>query len=90
MYYQVKFSESAVKQLQKLDRQTAKLVKNWVLKNLVDTDNPQLHGKALTGHLKGIWSYRVGDYRLFAEFNDDTLVILIFEVGHRREVYKDR
>ncbi len=89
MHYRVKFSESAVKQIKKLDQQTAKLIKNWILKNLVDTDNPRLHGKALTGKLRGVWSYRVGDYRLFAEFTDDVMVILIFEVGHRREVYKN-
>lgn len=46
------------------------------------------HGKALTGNLKGIWRYRVGDYRIFAEFEDDELIVLIFEVAHRREVYK--
>ena len=90
MAYKVEFKKSAVKQLKKLDKQTARLIKNWVIKNLVDTDDPFLHGKALTGNLKGIWRYRVGDYRLFAEMEDEKLVIIIFEVAHRREIYKQR
>ena len=85
--YQVKFSEHAVKQLKKLDKPTVRVIKNWVIKNLADTADPRLHGKALTGNLKGIWRYRVGDYRLFAEIHDDELIIFIFEAAHRREIY---
>jgi mRNA interferase RelE/StbE len=53
--YKVEFTESAIKQLKKLDKQTVRVIKNWVIKNLVDTIDPRLHGKALTGNLKGIW-----------------------------------
>ena len=60
--YKVEFTESAVKQLKKLDKQTVRVIKNWVIKNLVNTPDPRLHGKALKGNLKGIWRYRVGDY----------------------------
>ena len=87
MAYRVKFGKSAVKQLKKLEPQTIRLIKNWVLKNLVDTDDPLQYGKALTGNLKGIWRYRVGDYRLFAEVFNGELVVLIFEVAHRKEIY---
>lgn len=86
--YKVRFSESAVKQMAKLDRQTLRVIKNWIVKNLVDTDDPRRHGKPLKGNLSGVWRYRVGDYRLFAEIEDNVLTIFIFEVGHRRDVYK--
>lgn len=86
--YQVRFTDSAVKQLKKLDKQTARVIKNWIVKNLVGCEDPFTHGKALKGNLKGVWRYRVGDYRLFARIEDDILTIFIFEVGHRREVYK--
>ena len=86
--YHVKFSEHAVKELKILDKPTVRVIKNWIVKNLVDTTDPRLHGKALTGNLKGIWRYRVGDYRLFAEIHDDELIIFLFEIAHRREIYK--
>lgn len=86
--YKVEFSESAIKQLKKLDKQTSRIIKNWVIKNLVDCDDPRVHGKPLKGKLAGIWRYRVGDYRLFADIHDEILTIEIFEMGHRREVYK--
>ncbi|MEE1598322.1 type II toxin-antitoxin system RelE/ParE family toxin [Acidaminococcus fermentans] len=86
--YQVRFSEHAVKELKKLDKQTARVIKNWVVKNLVDTTDPRQHGKSLTENLKGVWRYRVGDYRLFAEIQDDVLIVFLFEIAHRREVYR--
>lgn len=52
-----------------------------------ETDNPRLHGKALTGDLKGLWRYRIGDYRLLADINDFELVIIAIDIGHRREIY---
>ena len=85
---QIKFSEHAVKELRKLDKPIVRVIKNWVIKNLVDTTDPRMHGKALTGNLKGIWRYRLGDYRLFAEIHDEDLIIFLFEIAHRREVYK--
>lgn len=88
MLYKVTFSKSAVKSLSKLDKQTSRLIKNWIVKNLVDTDNPKLYGKELTGNLKGVYRYRVGDYRLFAEIRNQELVILILEIAHRRDIYK--
>ncbi len=86
--YKVEFTESAVKQLKKLDKQTVRVIKNWVIKNLVNTADPRLHGKALKGNLNGIWRYRVGDYRLLATIKKDIITIYIFEIGHRREIYK--
>lgn len=86
--YKVKIAEGVLKEFKKMDKQTVRIIKNWIVKNLVDTTDPGAHGKALTGNLKGIWRYRVGDYRLFAEIKDDELVIFLFEAAHRREVYR--
>jgi len=86
--YQVRFSDSALKQMEKLDKQALRVIKNWIIKNLVDTDDPRRHGRPLKGNLGEVWRYRVGDYRLFAEIEDNVLTIFIFEVGHRRELYK--
>ena len=87
MKYKVEFTQRALKDLKKLDRHTAALIIGWVRKNLENCENPRLHGKALTANRSGQWRYRVGDYRLLAEIEDDKIVILILNVGHRREIY---
>lgn len=86
--FQVKFSHKAMKDLKKLDKSTSKLIFYWIEKNLVNCVDPRQHGKALKGNLKGIWRYRVGDYRLFADIHDDVLIIEMVSIGHRKEIYK--
>lgn len=89
MLYYVEYSQSARKVLRKLDKQTARIIKYWIEKNLINTDNPRIHGKELKGNLKGLWRYRVGDYRLIAEIKDRELLIFMVEIGHRREIYEE-
>jgi Cytotoxic translational repressor of toxin-antitoxin stability system len=53
-------------------------------------EDPTLIGKSLKGNLSEYWCYRVGDWRLFCRLSDDgqTLLVLVVDIGHRREVYK--
>lgn len=88
MSYKVDYSKQVVKQIRKLDNYTRTMIIHWIDKNLVNTENPFQHGKELKGKYKGKWRYRVGDYRIISLVNDDELVILVVEVGHRREIYK--
>lgn len=87
MKYKVEFTDRAVKDLKKLDRHTAALILGWVRKNLENCENPRAYGKGLTANRSGQWRYRVGDYRLLAEIEEDKIRILILNVGHRREIY---
>lgn len=50
--------------------------------------NPRQTGKALQGDLKGLWRYRVGDYRLIVQIKDDELIILVVELGHHKDIYR--
>lgn len=52
-------------------------------------ENPRQYGKGLTANLSGQWRYRIGDYRLIAEIQDNKVVILILTIGHRLEIYKE-
>lgn len=87
MKYKVEYTAQAVKQLKKLDKHTAALIYGWIDKNLVDCENPRLHGKGLTANRSGQWRYRIGNYRLIAEIQDEKITILILNIGHRREIY---
>ena len=86
--YKVKFTQRTIKDLKKLDKQTAALILGWVRKNLEGCEDPRQHGKGLTANRSGEWRYRVGGYRLLAEIKDNVVTILILNVGHRRDVYE--
>lgn len=88
MTYSIVFSEKARKQIKKLDPMTAKLIAGWLRKNLEGCTDPRAHGKALTANRRNQWRYRIGDYRVIADIQDDKILILVLEIGHRRDVYK--
>lgn len=88
MKYQIIFNKKADKQLRKIDIIQQRMIVNWIERNLENTDDPKKLGKALKGNLKNYWRYRVGDYRIIAEINDDEIKILIINIGHRKDIYK--
>ena len=87
MKYSVETTARFDKEFRKLDRYTQKMIKAWITKNLVDRDDPRRCGKGLTANRSGQWHYRIGDYRLICEIQDNELIILALSVGHRRNVY---
>lgn len=86
MTYNIKTTARFDKELKKLDHYTQKIIKSWIVKNLVNTSNPREHGKGLTANLAGLWRYRIGDYRIICEIQDDELIILALNIGHRNEI----
>lgn len=88
MRYSVVFSDRVRKQLKKIDPYSASRIVNWIGKNLVDTDDPRRFGKSLTGNRANEWRYRIGQYRLLCEINDNKMIIHAIAVGHRKSIYK--
>ena len=87
MKYDVEYSKIAMNTIKKMDSSTSKLIRTWIEKNLINTENPRIKGKALTGDLKGLWHYRVGDYRILADIQGNKIGILILDMGHRSKIY---
>lgn len=88
MNFHVELTAEAMKQLKKLDKHTAALIVGWLRKNLEGCSDPRQHGKGLTANRSGQWRYRVGDYHILAEIQDEKIIVLVLSIGHRSEIYK--
>ena len=88
MAWTINFSEIANMQLKKLDKQAATRIIDYLIQRVSTSINPRSQGKALAFNKVGLWRYRVGDYRIVCQINDETIIILVLELGHRKEVYK--
>jgi mRNA interferase RelE/StbE len=85
----IEFSPGAQKELKKLDSQTARRILKFVHDRIAPLDNARLIGEALTGpELGSYWKYRVGDWRIIAEIQDQALRVIVVRIGNRREVYR--
>ena len=87
MIYQLITTDKFDKAFKKLDRQTKKIIKAWIDKNLMNCEDPRIHGKGLAPNRSGQWRYRVGNYRILAEIQDNQLVLVLIDVGHRSKIY---
>ena len=89
MAWRIRFFKEADKSLRKLDRQVSARILDE-LEEVSRLDDPRTRGKALVGNLAGLWRYRVGDYRVVCDIEDEVLVILVVGVAHRSSVYRRR
>ena len=87
MSWTVEVMPRALKALKKMDKPTARAIRDE-LRAIEKLENPRSRGKALTGNLRGLWRYRVGDYRMICDILDDELVVLAIEIAHRSEAYR--
>ena len=89
MAWRVDFTDTATRQLEKLDRQDARRIVAFLRERVAVQDDPRATGKALTGSTLGrYWRYRVGDWRIVCSIDDGAVRILVVTLGNRREIYR--
>ena len=89
MIYTLDFTKKAERQFDKLGRYAQEQIAAYIKKYFGDIPHdPRLHGKPLTGKLKGYWRYEIGKYRLVCDIQDNVCKVLVVKAGHRREIYR--
>jgi mRNA interferase RelE/StbE len=88
LQYRVEWTEIAKKKLDKLDKFTREQILRFFKKESL-LSKPNESGKTLRHSLVGLWRYRIGDYRAIVKIKNDTLVILVIEVGKRDKIYNN-
>ena len=88
MAWNVEFLDAAKRQLLKIDKTWQASILDYLEDEIAPLQDPRSRGKALVGDKRGLWRYRVGDYRILCEIRDTELVITAVAIGHRREVYE--
>lgn len=88
MAWKIDYTETARKQLKKLDKPAARRILDFLDDRVAKQDDPRALGKALSGPLGTLWRYRIGDYRAICELQHQAVTVLVIRIGHRREVYR--
>jgi mRNA interferase RelE/StbE len=84
----IEYAETAKKQLRKLDKLAARRIVDFMDERVSQNDDTRRMGNALKGPLGDLWSYRMGDFRILCDIQDEVLTILVLQIGNRREVYR--
>jgi len=86
MTWKIIFTKRAEKDLKSLSAEVKKTIAKAINSKLLSDPNSSLI--PLSGKLKGIYKFRVGNYRILCEKRSKTLVIIVIKIGHRKEVYE--
>ena len=82
----IEYTETARKQLKKLDKTMQKRILDY-MDEVALLENPRSRGKALVENMRGLWRYRVGDYRVICEIQKSRIIISVLKIGHRKNIY---
>jgi mRNA interferase RelE/StbE len=89
MTWRVEFTPRAEKDIERLSTKDQRRILEFLTQRVSAHPNPRALAKRLTGTKEEeAWRFRVGDYRIITQFLDSRLVVLVVEVGNRREVYR--
>ena len=88
MAWTIEYAETAKKQLRKFDKAVARRIVDFIDERIASGNDPRRLGKALKGPLGDLWCYRVGDFRILCDLQDNVLIVLVLQIGNRREVYR--
>lgn len=88
MPWRVEISKTAQRQITKLDRVAQSQITRFLRERVLPSENPRQFGKPLRGEKKGLWRYRLGDYRIICEIQDETDIVHVLALGHRKEIYR--
>lgn len=88
MAWTIEYTHTAKGQLQKLDKPTARRIVEYLDQRIATLEEPRSTGKALTGPLGGFWRYRIGDYRVICDIQDQRLCVLVLRVSPKGESYR--
>lgn len=84
----IRYSEKSLKQLQKIQKGDSKGAETIVktIEAYAEEPTRNFDVKSLKGKLGALKRLRIGSYR--AIFEGDGAVIFVFEIKHRKEVYR--
>ncbi|SPE45711.1 Addiction module toxin, RelE/StbE family [Candidatus Sulfotelmatobacter sp. SbA7] len=88
MAWTIEITRTAEKQITKLHRQAQQAIVRFLRGRLAGTENPRQWGRPLQGEKRGLWRYRVGDYRLICDLQDERITVVVLQVGHPKDVYR--
>ena len=83
MAWKVEFDPVADRDLDQLDPQHARKILTFLAERIAKDEDPRRFGAPLRSNLAGLWKYRVKDYRLTCDIQEEKVLVLVLHVGHR-------
>ena len=87
MSWEYEFTPEAVRALKALGPEAAREIRHFLDGRIKGAKDPRAFGKPLRHSLKGLWRYRVRDWRILCRLQEGVCTVLVLHAGHRSRVH---
>jgi mRNA interferase RelE/StbE len=84
----VEYDPRVEKDLNAIDRAMQREILEYMDTRIATDEDPRRFGKPLRYELRGVWRYRVRDYRIICDIREQTRVVFVLTVKHRSTAYE--
>lgn len=86
--WQIELNDIAERSLLKLDKAVRERIFRFLRERVQPSEDASLLAEALKGEFRGLWRFRVGDYRVICDIQREVRVVAVLYAGHRSDVYR--
>ncbi len=88
MPWKVEYTDIAERKINKLDPQVRGRINGFFRERVTSIDDPACLAEPLVGEFRGLWRFRIGDYRAICDIQRRHILVLVLDIGHRKEIYR--
>ena len=86
--WRIEINDIAERAMLKLDKPVRKRILSFFRQRIEPSEDPTALAERLTGELRGLWRFRVGDYRVICDIQKVIRVVEVLDLGHRSDIYR--
>jgi mRNA interferase RelE/StbE len=84
----IEYDPRVEKDLKAIDRAIQREILDYLDARIAGNEEPRRFGKSLRHELRGLWRYRVRDYRVICDVQDQRRVVFVLTIKHRSTSYE--
>ena len=84
----IEINEVAERSLLNLDRVVRERIFGYLHEGVEPSEDPTLLAELLKGEFRGLWRFRVGDYRVICDIQKEIRIVAVLDAGHRSDIYR--
>jgi mRNA interferase RelE/StbE len=88
LIWTVEYDPRVERDLKAIDRALQLEILDYMDTRIASEQDPRRFGKPLRHERRGLWRYRVRDYRVVCDIRDASRIVFVLTIKHRSIVYE--
>lgn len=86
--WRIEVSDVAERALLRLDKPVRERIFRYLHERVEPSHDPTELAEPLKGDFRGLWRFRIGDYRVICDIQKEIRIVAVLDAGHRSDIYR--